>query len=93
MTSKKYTVRIEQESSGWVGQIIRRASAKKSVVSKSQSGFTTESEAQEWGESELQSFLKSLGERNKRRAQQRESAVSAPNNLYEMSAKSEVESD
>ncbi len=69
--SKKYDYRVVQDKSGWTAEIIRRASSKKTVVSKSQSGFTTESDAQEWGQNELKSFLESQEKRNKRRALQR----------------------
>lgn len=66
--SKKYEFRIVPDNSGWKSEIIRRATSKKTIVSKSQAGFSTELEAQEWGQRELQSFLQNLNERNKRRS-------------------------
>ncbi|MDO8271578.1 MAG: DUF3622 domain-containing protein [Gammaproteobacteria bacterium] len=48
----------------WSAEIIRRATATKTVVSKAQGGFTTEAEAQTWAERELAVFLE-LNERNK----------------------------
>ena len=69
--SKKYDYRVVQDKSGWTAEIVRRASSKKTVVSKSQGGFTTESDAQEWGQNELKSFLENQDKRNKRRARQR----------------------
>ena len=65
---KKFEVRIVQKEASWAAEIIRQITSKKTVVSKSQDGFTSESEAQAWGEAELKSFLQTLTERNKRRA-------------------------
>lgn len=64
--SKKYDYRVTQDKKTWTAEIIRRASSKKSVVSKSQDGFATEAEAKAWGEAELKSFLENLVKRNKR---------------------------
>jgi len=69
--SKKFDCRVVQDKSGWSAEIIRRASSKKIVVSKSQGGFASEADAQAWGEDELKSFLDKLEQRNKRRALQR----------------------
>ena len=66
--AKKYDYRVEQDKSGWTAEIVRRASSKKTVVSKRQDGFATESHAQAWGQSELKSFLEGQDKRNKRRA-------------------------
>ena len=68
---KKYDYRAVENSGFWTAEIIRRASSKKTVVSKSQSGFTTESDAQEWGQNELKLFLQNLDQRNGRRSLQR----------------------
>jgi len=65
---KKYDYRIVQLNTSWTAEIIRRITSKKTVVSKSQAGFSTESDAQEWGQVELKVFLQSLNERNKRRS-------------------------
>lgn len=65
---KKYDFRVEQAGDVWTVDIIRQVTSKKTTVSKSQSGFTTESEAKEWGERELEIFLQKLSERNKRRS-------------------------
>jgi len=69
--SKKYQYRMMQVDNGWAVEILRRASSKKTVVSKRQDGFATEPEAQEWGEKEVKLFLQkyNLNEQNKRRAQ------------------------
>lgn len=66
-TSKKYSSKITQENDTWTAQILRRKTARETLVSKSQDGFATEAAANEWAETELVSYLKSLNERNKRR--------------------------
>lgn len=65
---KKYDYRTVQDNTSWAAEITRRVTSKKTVVSKSKTGFATESEAQEWGQTELKSFLQNLNERNKRRS-------------------------
>ena len=67
---KKYEFRVKQENTGWTAEIIRKVTAKRTIVSKRQKGFSSESEAQEWGESELKAILQSVHERNLQRAQQ-----------------------
>ncbi len=67
----KYDFRTVEKNGSWRTEIVRRASSKKSVVSKSQEGFATESDANAWGESELKSFLERQTKRNKRHALQR----------------------
>jgi len=69
---KKYSYRTVKHGASWTAEILRRKTSTENVISKSQSGFSTESDAQEWGESELKSFLLSLKERNKRHSEQRE---------------------
>ncbi|MES9858687.1 MAG: DUF3622 domain-containing protein [Sedimenticola sp.] len=63
---KKFDYRVTQEGDTWSAEIVRRVTSKKTAVSKSQGGFASETEAQEWGGKELKSFLKSLSERNRR---------------------------
>ncbi|MEK6595405.1 MAG: DUF3622 domain-containing protein [Pseudomonadota bacterium] len=67
---KKYDFRVKQENVCWIAEIIRKASSKKTVVSKRQSGFASESEAREWGQLELKVFLQNLYERNQHRSKQ-----------------------
>lgn len=66
---KKYDYRLEQYDTFWKAEITRRATAKKTVISKSQDGFATESDARTWAERELKSLLENLHERNKRRSE------------------------
>ena len=72
--SKKYTCRVVQNNTGWTAEILRRVSSKKTIVTKSQGGFASESDAQEWGQAEVMAFLKKLNvsELNKRRAKRGE---------------------
>ncbi|MCF6337803.1 MAG: DUF3622 domain-containing protein [Gammaproteobacteria bacterium] len=65
-TNKKYDYRAVQGKTHWIAEITRRATSKKTVVSKSQDGFATEADAKAWGEKELASFLENLTKRNKR---------------------------
>lgn len=72
--SKKYDYRIVQDDENWTAEITRRASSKKTVVSKSQGGFSSEPDAKAWAENELVTFLKSHDARNKRHAEKRAQA-------------------
>ncbi len=69
--AKKYTSHVEQDSASglWSAQIMRRATSKRTVVSKAQDGFANEAEANVWAETALKEFL-DLSERNKRKARQ-----------------------
>jgi len=69
--SKQYSTAISQQDSSWTAEIIRRASAKKNIVSKSQAGFKTEKEAKAWGEEQLALFTITQSEQNKRRSEKR----------------------
>lgn len=66
--SKRYDCHVVQEESGWAADIVRRVSSKKTVVTKHQGGFETESAAQEWAQAEAAQYLKkhNLAKRNKR---------------------------
>ena len=68
---KKFDFRVVPGKDGWSAEIIRRASRQKMVVSKSQDGFASEAEAQEWGEKELKEFSQNQNERNKKRSETR----------------------
>ncbi len=71
MKSKKYDFRIVQDEMSWTGEIVRKVTSSKSVVSKRREGFATEAEAQKWCEEELKVFLQKLSEQNKRHADRR----------------------
>jgi len=65
---KKYDYRVVPNNGSWTVEIVRRATSTKTVVSKSQAGFATEAEAQEWGEREVKSFVQKLDEQNRHRS-------------------------
>lgn len=77
-TNKKYDFRINQNESEWITEITRRVSSKKTVVSKSQGGFTSELEATEWGKKMLESYLENLNDRNKRRSEENKNNKTKP---------------
>ena len=58
--SKKFAYHIIKEDSSWSVEIIRRVTAKKTRVSKRENGFSSEEEAEKWGKSEVETFLKNL---------------------------------
>jgi len=66
-TSKKFDIRLIEENATWTAQITRRVTARKTIVSKAQDGFTSEAEAQAWADEEFKTFVKVSQERNKRR--------------------------
>ena len=68
---KKYSSLTLQEKNSWRANILRRASAKKTIVSKTLGGFKTEAEATAWAENELSLFTTIQNERNKRQSQKR----------------------
>jgi len=69
--SKKYDFQTSAEKDTWKADIVRRASSKKTVISKTQTGFKSEAEAVEWAEKELALFLQKQSARNKRQANKR----------------------
>ena len=64
--TQKYSLKITETEGSWSAQILRRKTARETLVTKSQEGFATESEAQAWGEQQLQAFQQLQAERNKR---------------------------
>lgn len=66
--NKKYSYQLSQdsESGQWRAEISRRATAKRTVVSKAQEGFASEAQAKEWAEATLLEFI-AINERNKRK--------------------------
>jgi len=69
--SKKYNFKVIQDGDSWSAKILRRVSSQKTVVSKKQAGFDSESDAQAWAEKEIALFFESLSARNKRRSKPR----------------------
>jgi hypothetical protein len=70
-SSKKYSIKTSEKDNQWSAQIVRRVSARRTHVSKTKSGFKTETEALAWAETQLEDFMKSQAERNTRRDKKR----------------------
>lgn len=71
----KYVSRVVQDDDGWSAGIIRRVSARETVITKSQGGFASEAEAQAWAAQELAGFAKNLSSRRVERAAQHQKNV------------------
>lgn len=71
---KKYEYRvIKDEGAGtWTAEITRRVTSRETVVSKSQDGFATESEALAWAEDAIKSFVRNLVKQNVVRTEEQE---------------------
>jgi len=69
---KKYDYRVVTDDTGWRAEVIRQVTSKQTMVSKSQDGFASETDAQAWAQQALQSFAENLSERNKRRSEKRQ---------------------
>jgi len=65
-SSTKYSVLVEEDENIWTANVVRRASRKEQIVSKTETGFKTEKEAQAWGDKALKEFIEQQGVRNKR---------------------------
>ena len=71
---KKFDYRAIQDEDGntWKAEITRQVTSRKMVVSKSQGGFATESEALAWGKEAIKSFVKNLVKQNELRTEVRQ---------------------
>ncbi|WP_049722961.1 DUF3622 domain-containing protein [Gilvimarinus polysaccharolyticus] len=56
-TGKKFDFRVIEQEGTWRAELTRRASARKTVISKAQDGFATEAQATTWAEAELKDLL------------------------------------
>ncbi|MDO3381071.1 DUF3622 domain-containing protein [Gilvimarinus algae] len=56
-TGKKYDYRIIESNGRWRAELTRRATARKTLVSKAQDGFASEEEASVWAQAELKALL------------------------------------
>lgn len=70
-SSTKYSVIVEEDENIWTSNVVRRASRKEIIVSKTETGFKTEEEAQAWGDEALKEFVEQQGVRNKRHNEKR----------------------
>ncbi|ABO22477.1 DUF3622 domain-containing protein [Shewanella loihica] len=69
--NKKYGLRVSEAEGSWTAEVTRRMTARKTVVTKAQTGFASEAEATAWGEETLKGIVDNLMLRNERRAKQR----------------------
>lgn len=69
--NRKYSPNIEQSGSKWKAQITRQVTSKKTLVSKEQSDFSSESEAKAWAEQQLIEFATTLEQSNQRHGARR----------------------
>lgn len=69
--SKKFTVQTSEKRNGWCAEIVRQVTSRRTTVSKRETGFKTQQEAQAWGDNELAGFIKNQVERNKRKSAER----------------------
>ncbi len=84
--SNKFNFEVKENSGKWDAQITRRVSARKTSVSKRQSGFETEALAIEWSQQQLVEFSEKQQQANKRKSARR-----AERN--ELAAKAEAEKE
>ncbi|WP_159738705.1 DUF3622 domain-containing protein [Vibrio atypicus] len=67
----KFAIRTTEKRNGWCAEITRQVTSRKTTVSKRETGFETEAEAQAWAEKELAGFIKNQAERNERKGEAR----------------------
>jgi hypothetical protein len=91
--NKKYDYRVVQDEDGsaWTAEITRRVTSRKTMVSKSQNGFTTESEALAWAEEEIKSFVKNHVKQNELRTEIRQEKAEKARHWQEAKDKRKAE--
>lgn len=70
--TQKYQYRLIPADTTWTAEIVRRVSASKENVSKRQTGFSSEADAQAWAETELAAFLQLHSASNQRSSKLRQ---------------------
>jgi hypothetical protein len=71
MSSKKYQSDVIQDGGEWVARITRQISSVKSIVSKQQGGFASDTEAQAWADTNLAEFISIQKNANSRQGSSR----------------------
>lgn len=69
--NKKFAIRVSEKRNGWCAEITRQVTSRKTSVSKRETGFETEAQAQEWAEKELAGFIQNQAARNDRKGEAR----------------------
>ena len=62
---KKYSVQIVQNDNTWTAKIVRKVTTKRTKITKKQTGFASEAEANTWAETELKGFAEQLKRQNR----------------------------
>lgn len=55
--SKQYSLQVSNGGDSWTAEVSRKISAQRSTITKTQSGFASEQEAQAWGEAFIKELL------------------------------------
>ena len=66
MGQKKYQIHTTEQDGNWSASITRKVTTKKSSITKSQDGFSSEEAASAWAKTELETLLQVLAVRNQR---------------------------
>ncbi len=85
--SNKYDYRVTADNSSWSAEIIRRVTSKKTIVSKSQDGFSSEDDAQQWAKKELEAFQQNQQKQNQRQSTKRQQKADRIKTKAEANAK------
>lgn len=84
--NKKFAIRVSEKRNGWCAEITRQVTSRKTSVSKRETGFETEAQAQEWAEKELAGFIKNQAERNERKGEARKVRIEREERLAQEAA-------
>ncbi|AIW13357.1 DUF3622 domain-containing protein [Vibrio tubiashii] len=84
--NKKFAIRVTEKRNGWCAEITRQVTSRKTSVSKRETGFETESAAQEWAEKELAGFIQNQAVRNERKGEARKVRIEREERLAQEAA-------
>lgn len=84
--NKKFAIRVSEKRNGWCAEITRQVTSRKTSVSKRETGFETEAQAQEWAEKELAGFIQNQAARNDRKGEARKVRIERDERLAQEAA-------
>lgn len=84
--NKKFAIRVSEKRNGWCAEITRQVTSRKTSVSKRETGFETEAQAQEWAEKELAGFIQNQAARNDRKGEARKVRIEREERLAQEAA-------
>ncbi|UPQ87333.1 DUF3622 domain-containing protein [Vibrio sinaloensis] len=84
--NKKFAIRVSEKRNGWCAEITRQVTSRKTSVSKRETGFETEAQAQEWAEKELAGFIQNQAARNERKGEARKVRIEREERLAQEAA-------